>query len=77
MKLLQLVLIIIQGLAALKSSLYARYSGDLDVNDAAYDDTRGIFLEWTLTLTVLFGFYVMGMDVKNFKFVYENYKMQE
>jgi hypothetical protein len=34
---------------------------------------KGIFLEWTLTLTVLFGFLVMSMDVRNFKFVYEKY----
>ena len=31
------------------------------------------FLEWTLTLTVLFGFLVMSMDVGSFQFVYENY----
>jgi hypothetical protein len=31
----------------------------------------GVFLEWTLTLTVIANFYSMSLDVENFKFIYE------
>lgn len=30
-----------------------------------------VILEWTLTITVISNFYSMGLDVENFKFVYE------
>ena len=31
-----------------------------------------ILLEWTLTVTVVMGFYSMGLDVEKFSFVYES-----
>lgn len=34
------------------------------------------FLEWTLTLTVILGFYSIGLDCDNFKFEYEQVSRQ-
>lgn len=42
-------------------------------DEDSLDDVKGVFLEWTLTLTVLFGFLVMSFDVAHFRLVYEDY----
>jgi hypothetical protein len=51
--------------------MWTHYGEPVEEGDVMGD--KGIFLEWTLTLTVLFGFLVMSMDVSSFKFVYEKY----
>lgn len=34
-----------------------------------------IFLEWSLTCTIIMGFYSMALDVEKFDFVYESSKL--
>jgi hypothetical protein len=71
LKIIHLVLLIIQLLESTNSKLWTHYGEKFEENDLMGD--KGIFLEWTLTLTVVFGFLIMSMDVKNFNFVYEKY----
>jgi hypothetical protein len=61
----------IQLLESTNSKLWTHYGEQFEENDLMGD--KAIFLEWTLTLTVMLGFLVMSMDVKNFNFVYEKY----
>ena len=57
------------------NSLFENYGKVIDENNL--NDVKGVILEWTLTITVLFGFLVMSWDVKNFRFVYEKYDSVE
>lgn len=61
----------IQLLESSNSKLWTHYGEPLDDDDPMSDKSK--FLEWTLTLTVLFGFLIMSMDVRDFRFVYEKY----
>ena len=71
LKLLHFALLMIQLLESTNSKLWTHYGEPLEEGDVMGDKAK--FLEWTLTLTVLFGFLVMSMDVGSFKFVYEKY----
>ncbi len=71
LKLLHLGLLIIQLVEASNSKLFENYGEQLDENDPNSDKSK--FLEWTMTLTVLFGFLIMSFDVSDFNFVYEKY----
>ena len=42
-----------------------------------YGTVIGKILEWTLTITVIAGFYSMGLDVDKFEFVYEETSSRE
>lgn len=76
LKYAQLILLALQGLLSL-------YQGNVGGFWNINEETRGqanaidIFLEWSLTCTIIMGFYTMGLDVEKFVFVYENAKMVE
>jgi hypothetical protein len=69
-------LLAIQGLLSL-------YQGNVGGFWNITEENRGsanamdIFLEWSLTCTIIMGFYSMALDVEKFVFVYENQKMAE
>jgi hypothetical protein len=69
LKLVNLLLIVIQLYASIKKGFFEVYGQPIDGNDV--ESEKNIFLEWTFTLTLMFGFFIMSLDVRNFKFVYE------
>lgn len=45
----------------------------MTIDENNLDDVKGVFLEWTLTMTVLLGFLIMSFDVAHFRFSYEKF----
>lgn len=40
-------------------------------------DDKGNFIEWTSSFTICLGYFIMSFDLTNFKYVYENQKVEE
>lgn len=64
-KIILLVLMVVQLLVSIKYGVY-----EVETTEEV-GSVIGKILEWTLTITVIMGFYSMSLDVGNFKFVYE------
>lgn len=61
--------------AAMVLQLYVSLEyGEFDAETWEGLGSVNVILEWTLTLTVIANFYLMGLDVEHFKFVYEEVK---
>jgi hypothetical protein len=57
--------------------IYSSIPGEITIFGYSPINEKGIFLEWSLTYTVLLGFLIMSYDVQNFSFSYETIKSKE
>lgn len=63
---------VLLALLVLQLLVSIRYGVDeVETAQAEVASVIGKILEWTLTITVILGFYSMSLDVAHFKFVYE------
>lgn len=67
LKITQAFLLLLQIIIDTKKSATA---GDLE-------DDKGNFIEWTSSFTICLGYFIMSFDLSNFKYVYENQKVEE
>jgi hypothetical protein len=67
LKLTQAFLLLLQIMIDTKKS---GITGDLQ-------DDKGNFIEWTSSFTICLGYFIMSFDLTNFKYVYENQKVEE
>ncbi len=72
-KIVLTVLYIIQAVISVNYGFFKVYGQQLKGDD--FKDIVNIFLEWTLTYTVLSGFLLMSLDVKKFKMIYEEFNI--
>lgn len=70
-KYVQIGLLGIQAIVSLYQSGVGGFWNITEENQSSANQLD-IFLEWTLTLTVIMGFYSMSLDVEKFAFVYES-----
>lgn len=70
-KIFHLFLLLVQFYVASEKNYFQNYGMTIDENNL--DDVKGVFLEWTLTMTVLLGFLIMSFDVAHFRFSYEKF----
>jgi len=69
-KLILLVLIVLQVIWSSSVSTWEEYQNQIP-------NSKGQFFEWTITFTVILGFYSMALDCQNFKFVYQSVKTRD